>query len=458
MFQLKVIAAAGILAILATSGTAHAASDEHRQLVGRMLAEGKQYVGQEFVVQFKADAPQAERNAVLSRVGAKSATMLFSRPGVAATPAGAQLVRGSGDMRAMMDALNADSRVEFAEPNWVYHSQAVPSDPYTKAGMQWNMYGASTSPASYYGTGALTAWNAGHTCGNSPVYVGVVDEGILVSHPDLKNNIWVNPLEKADGKDNDLNGYADDVNGYNFVNNTGNVSPAASEQHGTHVAGIIGAVGNNAVGVAGLCWNVKIIPAKFMDASGGTLANAIRAIDYLTNLKLKQKIRLVAINNSWGGGGYSLALQQAIERANAADILFVAAAGNGGADSIGDNNDVVASYPGNYKVANVISVAAIDATGSRTKFSNYGATTVHLAAPGANILSTIPTTSGPGYGYMSGTSMAAPHVTAAAAMYAATHPTAKAADIKAAILGHVRKTGSLTGLTITGGTLDVSTF
>jgi len=458
-FRFNALAAVSIFATLTmATGAAHAAPHEHLQEVDRMLAKGREHVKQEFVIEFKDGVSQAEKDAILRNMGGRRSGVLMARRNARGNVSEMNLVRGTRDMRSMMTALNVDDRVAYAEPNWVYHPQAVPSDPYVKQNMTWNMYGPSTSPSAPYGTGALGAWNANHTCGNTPVYVGVVDEGILISHPDLKANIWTNPYDRANGADDDGNGYVDDVNGYNFFDNNNNVNGSATEQHGTHVAGIIGAQGNNAAGIAGMCWNIKIIPAKFMDAKGGTLANAIRAIDYLTNLKLKKNLRIVAINNSWGGPGQSLALQQAIERANDADILFVAAAGNGDANGIGVNNDVTPTYPANYKTANVISVASIDQNGMLSKFSNYGATSVHLAAPGGNILSTIPTASGAGYGYMSGTSMAAPHVTAAIALYAATHPLAKAPEIKAAILNGVRKTGTVSGTTITGGILDVSKF
>lgn len=458
-FRFNALAAASIFATLTlATGAASAAPQEHLHEVDRMLANGREHVKQEFLIQFKDGVSPAERDAILRNMGGRRAGVLMARRNAQGDVTEMNLVRGARDMRSMMVALNVDDRVAYAEPNWVYRPQTVPSDPYVKQNMTWNMYGPSTSPSSPYGTGALSAWSAKRTCGNTPVYVGVLDTGILTTHPDLKANIWTNPYDRADGVDNDGNGYVDDVNGYNFLNNNNNVNGSATEQHGTHVAGIIGAQGNNAVGVAGLCWNIKIIPAKFMTAAGGTLSNAIRAIDYLTNLKLKKNLRIVAINNSWGGPGQSLALQQAIERANAADILFVAAAGNGDSRGIGVNNDVTPTYPANYKTPNVISVASIDQGGMLSKFSNYGKTTVHLAAPGGTILSTIPTASGAGYGYMSGTSMAAPHVTAAIALYASTRPLAKSAEIKAAILNNVRKTGTVSGTTISGGVLDVSKF
>ncbi|MGH8525496.1 MAG: S8 family peptidase, partial [Gammaproteobacteria bacterium] len=233
------------------------------------------------------------------------------------------------------------------------------------------------------------------------------------------------------------------------------------DDHGTHVAGTIGAKGRNGIGVAGVNWNVTIISAKFLGLFGGTTANAIKAIDYITDLKTRQGLNIVATNNSWGGGGFSQALQDAIERANVANILFIAAAGNGGSDGVGDNNDATSNYPSNYPNANVIAVAAITSTGVKASFSNYGARTVDIGAPGSGIYSTLPNQQGTKYGSYSGTSMATPHVTGAAALYAATLPPgASAAEIKNAILSSavLTPTPSLGGKCVTGGRLNVSGF
>jgi subtilisin family serine protease len=200
-----------------------------------------------------------------------------------------------------------------------------------------------------------------------------------------------------------------------------------------------------------------MISCKFLGRNGGTTANAILAVDYITDLKIRHGLNIVATNNSWGGGGFSQALKDAIDRANAADILFVAAAGNNGT-----NNDATASYPSNYTSANVIAVAAITSTGALASFSQYGATSVDLGAPGQAIYSTVPVSQKgkivSGYASYSGTSMATPHVTGAAALYASTHSGATAAQIKSAILGSTVATGSLTGKCVTGGRLNVSGF
>jgi subtilisin family serine protease len=203
-----------------------------------------------------------------------------------------------------------------------------------------------------------------------------------------------------------------------------------------------------------------MLGAKFLGSRGGTTANAIKAVDYFTGLKNKG-LNIVATNNSWGGGGFSQALKDAIDRANAAGILFVAAAGNSGT-----NNDATASYPSGYSSANIIAVASITSAGGLSSFSQYGATTVDIGAPGSSIWSTVPVsggkgknaTVGSGYASYNGTSMATPHVTGAVALYKSINPSATAAQIKAAIMGSTTPTASLAGKTVTGGRLNVSGF
>jgi subtilisin family serine protease len=350
------------------------------------------------------------------------------------------------------------AEVEYAEPNWIYNHYATSNDTYFSNGSLWGMYGPSTGTktSNQYGSQAAAAWAAGHT-GSTEVWVGIIDEGYMYTHEDIAANAGTNPGEiPGNGVDDDGNGYKDDVYGWDFDGNNNTVFDGTSDDHGTHVAGTIGGVGGNGKGVAGVVWNVKLLNAKFLGRRGGTTANAIKAVDYFTDLK-NSGVNIVATNNSWGGGGFSQALQDAIERANAANILFIAAAGNNGT-----NNDSSPSYPASYPNANIIAVAAITNTGGLASFSQYGASSVDLGAPGSGIYSSVPVSSkgkiSSGYASYSGTSMATPHVTGAVALYASTHPGASAAQIKTAILNSTVGTSSLSGKCVTGGRLNVSGF
>lgn len=421
------------------------------------LKTGRPFVQGELLVQFKSGASEVAKGAALTRQGAKAAQKLLdkaARKDAKGDLVRAKLGKGQKVSAALIARLAEDPAVEFVEPNWIYHTQvANPNDP--GLGMLWSMQGAATSPAQPYGSGALAAWNAGALC-SKKVFVGIVDEGVMATHGDLRPNVWVNPGEgsRADRRDNDGNGLVDDILGWDFAANNASIFDGPADDHGTHVAGTIAAVANNGAGVFGVCPTAKYITAKFLGANGGTTVDAVKAINYLTQLKLAKKINLVATNNSWGGGGYSQALYDAIKAAGKANILFIAAAGNNGFDI-----DATPSYPASYKLANVIAVAAIDQNGQRAYFSNYGVNSVHIAAPGVDILSTVPTASSTaGYAYMSGTSMAAPHVTGAAALYASLNPCATAAQIREALLRLAVRDPQLTGVVQQSRRLDVSKF
>jgi subtilisin family serine protease len=365
-------------------------------------------------------------------------------------------------LRVNENALDAVTRargmneIEYAEPNWIYQHQAFSNDTYFTNGSLWGMYGSATSPANQFGCGAATAWANGKT-GSSTVYVGIIDEGYMFNHTDLAANAGTNPREIAGNRiDDDRNGYIDDVYGWDFDGNNNTVFDGVADDHGTHVAGTIGATGGNRAGVVGVVWNVKMLGAKFLGSRGGTTANAIRAVDYFTSLK-NNGLNIVATNNSWGGGGYSQGLRDAIERANTAGILFIAAAGNSAT-----NNDVTLSYPSGYDNTNIIAVASIASNGTLSSFSQFGATTVDIGAPGSAVWSTVPVSSkrsvASGYASYNGTSMATPHVTGAAALYKSINPAATAAQIKAAILNAAIPTTSLSGRCVTGGRLNVAGF
>ena len=443
---------------LVAMGAAQAASAGGRpDLVAKGLKEGKPHASGELLVKYRDGAAAADRQAVVHGLGAQKLDTV--RRGNGRTGEIALLkLPGNMDLSAAVQALSADPAVEYAEPNWTYQHHAVSNDTYSTNGSLWGMYGDAGTPANAYGSQASEAWAAGHTsCGN--VVIGVIDEGIYFNHEDLAANIWTNPYDPVDGVDNDGNGYVDDVRGWDFDGNSNNInSGGANDDHGTHVAGTIGGVGGNGKGVAGVCWSgVKLISGKFLGRRGGSTANAIKAIDYFTDLKTRHGLNIVATNNSWGGGGFSQALQDAITRAGNAEILFIAAAGNDAYD-----NDATASYPSNYPNANVIAVASTTSTGGLSSFSQWGRTTVDLGAPGSGIWSTVPKSSKgalvSGYASYNGTSMATPHVTGAAALYASTRPGSTAAQIKAAILDATVPTPSLQNKTVTGGRLNVSGF
>lgn len=305
------------------------------------------------------------------------------------------------------------SQVRFCEPNYKIHAFGISPDD-SKFRNLWGMNKI----------GAKTAWTK--TVGSNNIVVAIIDTGIDYNHLDLAQNIWVNPFEIPDNDvDDDGNGYVDDIYGYDFVNRDG--QPLDDNEHGTHLAGTIGAVGNNQIGVAGVNWNVKLMALKFLDEDGsGTIADAIEAINYVRQMKING-VNVRVANTSWGGAGYSAALKNAIARAGSAGILFAAAAGNEA-----ENNDRVGSYPAGFRLANIVSVAASDRDDSLAYFSNYGRS-VDIAAPGVSIVSTTP---GNQYDSFSGTSMAAPHVAGAAALALSLKPNLSVSQLKSAILNN----------------------
>ncbi|MEY4607243.1 MAG: hypothetical protein RLY45_2003 [Actinomycetota bacterium] len=361
---------------------------------------------------------------------------------------------------AAIEAAASLPGVRFAEPDYAVTTAAVSNDPLVTNGTLWGMYGNSSTPANQFGSQAAEAWTRNYT-GSSSVVVGVIDEGIQATHPDLVDNMWVNPAESAGvaGVDDDRNGYIDDIHGYDFHNNDATIydggATGNADIHGTHVAGTIGATGGNGIGVAGTAWDVTIVSGKFLGSTGGFISDAVRALDYMTDLATRHSLRMIATNNSWEGGGFSQSMLDAINRGGDAGILFVVAAGNATS-----NNDLTASYPANYQCATatrtwdcVVSVAATTSTGGLASFSSYGPTTVDIAAPGVSITSTLPPSA---YGSLNGTSMAAPHVTGALVLCAAAHPTRTPAQMRALLLDSMVPTASLNGRTHRAGRLDAN--
>jgi subtilisin family serine protease len=367
--------------------------------------------------------------------GTPAESKAAARAGVAATvDATFELVPGlerlklrGRDVARSVEALAKNPNVVYAEPDYVVTASVTPNDPLFP--QLWGMTKIN----------APAAWDV--SIGSASVVVGDIDTGIDKSHPDLAANIWVNPGEiSGNGVDDDGNGYVDDINGWDWVSNDNN--PMDDHGHGSHTSGTVGARGNNAVGVTGVNWNVRIAGLKFLSAQGsGSTSNAIKALGYATAKGMK------VTNNSWGGGGYSQALYDAISAAGNAGALFVAAAGNNSF-----NNDLLAHYPSSYDLDNVISVASTTSTDGLSSFSNYGATSVDLGAPGSSILSTTP---GNQYQSWSGTSMATPHVAGAAALLWAAQPGMTYAQVRDRLLCTTRPLAALAGKTATGGMLDV---
>lgn len=357
----------------------------------------------------------------------------------------------------VVNSLSRLSDVVYVEPNYIYrvgmggklpggnpvpktpppednHPEVLPND--ALFGSLWGMKNVGQKDSGgRVGTvradiRATKAWALSK--GSKNVVVGIVDTGIDYTHPDLQANIWSMPGSPS-------------VHGYNAI--TGALDPMDDNSHGTHCAGTIGGAGNNTEGVVGVNWNVSLMGSKFLDKDGsGSLDAAIKAIDWAVEHGAD------VLSNSWGGGGRSQALEDAIRRAASANVIFIAAAGNGGTDGIGDNNDSFPSYPASYTVENVVAVAASNNVDQMSSFSNFGKKSVHLMAPGEKIRSSVP---GNQYDTYSGTSMATPHVAGAAALLLSREPSLRATDIKARLISSAYKVEGYADKLVSGGRLDL---
>jgi alpha-tubulin suppressor-like RCC1 family protein/subtilisin family serine protease len=405
------------------------------------------FVPGEILVRFRGESKSAEgvrESASLSAEGGRQIPVEFE------SPRGLEVVRGlrlarvpAAETLAAVELLRARPDVLYAEPNYVRRKFASPNDPSYPA--QWALRNTA-QPFGQVGADidAEPAWNT--TTGSAQVVVGVIDEGVDVNHPDLKPNVWTNPGETpGNGLDDDGSGYADDLNGWDFFHNDASVFDAAgsfpadeTDAHGTHVAGIIGAAGNNGQGVAGVNWNVKLLPLKILGRDDETAApssvlETVRAYGYAKTLRELHNAsggargaNLRVLNNSYGGYGESQAERDAIRALADLGILFVAAAGNEGR-----SNDRTPVFPASYNEPNVITVGASTRYDNPAFFTNYGPRTVHMVAPGEGVLSTTP---GGTYTVAEGTSMAAPHVAGVAALVCAADPSVSLARLRAALV------------------------
>src|SRR5438445_3101664 len=355
------------------------------------------------------------------------------------------------NVATLVSELSARSDVEYAEPNYIVHTTAIPNDP--RFGELWGLQNTGQIIQASVGVPgadikATAAWDI--STGSRANVAAVIDTGIDYRHPDLAANVWSAPAAftvTIGGKSITCPAGS---HGFNAITNV--CDPLDDNNHGSHVSGTIGAVGNNGTGVVGVNWTASIMGSKFLDAAGsGTTANAINAIEFAVQAKAAfaatSGANVRVLSNSWEGGAFSQALLDEINRANANDMLFVAAAGN----SI-SNNDVIPHFPSSYNAPNVVAVAATDNTDSLAFFSNFGPASVHLGAPGMDVLST---TIGGNYAYLSGTSMATPHVSGAA-LLVLSKCALNTASLKTLLLNNVDPIPSLTGLTATGGRLNVN--
>jgi len=390
------------------------------------------HVPGELLIKLRDDAAPAAKRSLFDALGVVEERPL---PGIGASHVTVQ----AADVTPLIERFAGDSRIEFIEPNYIYTLAAVPNDP--EFGAQWSLRNtgqAGGTPGA--DIDAVAAWDV--TTGSDEVIVAILDTGIDAAHPDLAPNLYTNPGEIAgNALDDDRNGFIDDVHGWDFGG--ADADPADTYGHGTEMAGVIGAVGDDSTGVAGIAWSVRLLPVKIADASGTTSANlTVLGIDYGVTMGAR------ILNYSWSSGPSSEAMRLAIERARDAGVLFVIGAGNVGLD-----NDAVPSFPVCYDLENIVAVASTNNRDELSNFSCYGATSVDLAAPGEAIRTTL---HGGRYVSDSGTSLATPHVSGVLALLWSRSPGLSAARAKEQLLASAERIPSLAGRMLTGGRLDAA--
>ncbi|MCC5851560.1 MAG: S8 family serine peptidase [Alkalimonas sp.] len=409
-------------------------------VAGSVMAAPQQAADDSILVVFKPGTGKAEREMVMRRSGVslreldaqgRDVRMKHVADGRIAK---VRIPQGV-DRDYLIKKLSRHPAIELAEPNYMVQSLASPLSPNDpRFNELWGLHNTGQSGGTPGADiSALEAWEV--TTGSRDIIIGVIDTGMDYNHPDLIANRWEN-----DGS------YPGHQFGWSTLNSSGD--PMDSGSHGTHVAGTIGAVGDNGVGVVGVSWNVTLIPCQFLGAGGGSTAGAIECISYFTDLKLNHGVDVKATNNSWGGGGFSEALKMAIEDGGDAGILFIAAAGNDARDA-----DQFPMYPAAYDSDIIVSVASTDRNDNLSGFSNFGLESVDLGAPGSAILSTVP---GASYATFNGTSMAAPHVAGAAALVWSLDPGIPALEMKDILMQSGDAISALDGRTVSGKRLNVA--
>lgn len=395
------------------------------------------YVPDRVLIRFVPGAAADQRAVIRRALQAQTVKQYRLVPGLEA-------MQTALDVPQALAVLASNPNILYAEPDYIVQpvslpAPVIPSDEHF--GLQWALYNTGQEILGVTGTAGADidmaeVWNTSTGSGQS--VIAVIDTGTQRSHPDLDDNIWQNPGEVINGLDDDGNGYVDDIDGWDFFGNDND--PDDHDGHGTHTAGTICAEGDNQIGVAGVLWDCQIMVLRFLGPAGGSTGDAIEALQYAVEQGVKVS------NNSWGGGGYSLSLYDAIAAAGQQGHIFVAAAGNSGI-----SNDGYANYPSSYDLDNIISVASITNQDLLAGNSNYGLTTVDLAGPGVNVASTY---IGNAYYYSSGTSMATPHVTGVVALLQELNPSMSMSDVVDRVLGTARPVQALMGLMVTGGVLN----
>jgi subtilisin family serine protease len=360
----------------------------HNQMIQKDNKSIKAYAEGEAIVILKKDLSKSTVSSMLTQ---KEIKVLKEYTNLGSKDNGSYLlISGNTSTESLISELQKDPNVQSVSPNYRRVMSAIPDDTYF--GDLWGLHQSNND----VDIDAPEAWDT--ETGSLDVVVAVFDTGVDYTHEDLSANMWVNSAEAngARGTDDDGNGYVDDVYGYDVAGNHDGVDdpdPMDIMGHGTHVSGTIGARGNNSKGITGVNWEVKIMALKVFRPDMGAYTNDILdAIDYVLEMKNNHNVNIVAINASYGGGGGSQGdpMDIAIQSLGDAGIIFAAAAGNGGSDGSGDNNDATPHYPSSYSATNIIAVAATDKNDNLASFSNYGVTSVDIAAPGVNILSTLP--------------------------------------------------------------------